>query len=87
MYAKISAIIRKMKYKDRFIINEELSVSETVSQMTNKLMQQLISNIEKQKFYVAKDKNVLLKKGAFNFDCHNHLKNLNNLEVIYCVYY
>lgn len=76
-----------MKFKDRFIINEELSVSETVSQMTNELMQQLIFNIKKQKFYIAKDKNVLLKKGVFNFDCHNHLKHLNNLEVIYCIYY
>lgn len=76
-----------MAYKNRFIIFENLSVSEIVGKMTKDLTKQLISKVDKQKYYIAKGKNVLFKKGIMNFNCREYLQHLNNLQVIYCVYY
>ena len=76
-----------MTYKNRFTIFENLSVSEIVGKMTKDLTKQLISKVDKQKYYIAKNKNVLVKKGIINFDCREYLQHLNNLQVIYCVYY
>lgn len=76
-----------MKCQNRFTIFENLSVSETVGRMTKELTKQLISKVDKQKYYISKDKNVLVKKGIMNFDCREYLQHLSNLQVIYCVYY
>ena len=76
-----------MTYKNRFTIFENLSVSEIVSKMTKDLTKQLISKVDKQEYYIAKGKNVLVKRGAMNFNCREYLQHLNNLQVIYCVYY
>lgn len=76
-----------MKYKERFIISESLSVSEVVDKMTKDLTTQLINKIDKQKYYIAKSKNAIIKKGIMNFDCSEYLTHLDNLQVIYCVYY
>ena len=76
-----------MKYKDRFTIFESLSVSETVGKMTKDLTKQLISKIDKQKYFISKDKNVIVKKGLINFDCREYLQHLNTLQVIYNIYY
>ncbi len=76
-----------MTYKNRFTIFENLSVSEIVSKMTKDLTKQLISKVDKQEYYIAKGKNVLVKRGVMNFNCREYLQHLNNLQVIYCVYY
>ena len=76
-----------MIYKNRFTIFESLSISEIVGKMTNDLARQLINKVDSQKHFIAKDKNVLIKKGILNFDCRQYLKHLGNLQVIYCIYF
>lgn len=76
-----------MKFKNRFNLFEDLSVSNVVGKMTNNLTRQLINKVDSQKYYIAKDKNVLIKKGIINFDCKEYLHYLDNLQVIYCIYY
>lgn len=73
--------------KDRFKINEELSVSDTVGKMTDDLFQQITEKIKTDKKYIDKTKNFLISKGILDFNIEKYLKNISFLKVYYVVYY
>lgn len=76
-----------LKFKNRFKINEELSVSPIVSKMAKEVTKQLVFKTENAKKYIADDKNLIITKGILNFDCKKYLKRLDVLKVIYVIYY
>lgn len=73
--------------KERFKINEELSVSQVVDDMTDDLVSQLNLQLKDSGLFISKDKSVLFKKGTVNFKCERYFKNIKVLDVIYAVYY
>jgi uncharacterized damage-inducible protein DinB len=70
----------------RFKINEELSVSSTVTEMCKELSYQLINKLKKSKKKVVQNKSYLMYNGQLTFDCSEFLKTINFLKVIYVVY-
>lgn len=74
-------------YKDRFIIKEELPISETVGKMTNEVAKAILYKINNNKKVISKYTNHLLQKGIINIDMSKYLNNIQYLKVIYAVYY
>ena len=70
----------------RFRINEELSVSNTVTEMCKELSYQLINKLKNSKKKIVQNRGLLMYKGMLNFDCSKYLKVIKILNVIYVVY-
>lgn len=70
----------------RFKINEELSVSNTVTEMCKELSYQLINKLQNSKKKIVQNKSYLMYKGQMAFDCSNYLKTIKFLSVFYVVY-
>ena len=73
--------------KDLFLIVEDGSVSDTVTNMIEDLYIQLYRSIEKSKLYVAGYRNLVVKKGFFAFDTRRYLENVASMDVSYVVYF
>lgn len=72
---------------ERFQLLEELSISDTVTKMTNELSQELISQINNLKPYISKENNYKINKGMFTFNTSGFLESLKSLKVYYVVYH
>lgn len=70
----------------RFKINEELSVSNTVTKMCNELSYQLINKLKNSKKKIVQNQSFLMYKGELLFDCSQYLKTIKFLKVFYVVY-
>lgn len=70
----------------RFRINEELSVSNAVTEMCKELSYQLINKLKNSKKKIVQNQSHLMYKGQLMFDCSKYLKTIKLLRVIYVVY-
>lgn len=52
-------------HSNRFIVKEELSVSDTVVKITNEIYTQLLNKLSIGKSFISKERNVIIKKGIF----------------------
>lgn len=71
---------------NRFKINEELSVSNIVTNMCNEVAAQLVDKVKNDNAKIVQDKAMLMYKGIMNYDCSRYLKTIKNLNVIYVIY-
>ena len=76
-----------MRYNSRFIIDERLSVSDTVIKLTQGVKQYLLNKLKRDKKFSSSNYNAIFKKGMFNFDTEGMLKSIPFLKVKYIVYY
>lgn len=74
-------------YHNKFIIKEELSVSDTVVKITNEIYTQLLNKLSIGKSFISKERNVIIKKGIFDYQTAGKLKNTSFIKVKYVVYY
>lgn len=74
-------------HSNRFIIKEELSVSDTVLKITDEIYHQILNRLKSGKFFISKQRNVLIKKGIFDYQSAGKLKNIPYLKVKYVVYH
>lgn len=74
-------------HSNRFIVKEELSVSDTVVKITNEIYTQLLNKLSIGKSFISKERNVIIKKGIFDYQTAGKLKNISFIKVKYVVYY
>lgn len=74
-------------HSNRFIVKEELSVSDTVVKITNEIYTQLLNKLSIGKSFISKERNVIIKKGIFDYQTAGKLKNTSFIKVKYVVYY
>lgn len=74
-------------HSNRFIIKEELSVSDTVLKITDEIYCQILNRLKSGKSFVSKERNVIIKKGIFDYQTAGKLKNTSFIKVKYVVYY
>lgn len=74
-------------HSNRFIVKEELSVSDTVVKITNEIYTQLLNKLSVGKSFISKERNVVIKKGIFDYQTTGKLKNTSFIKVKYVVYY
>ena len=74
-------------HSNRFIIKEELSVSDTVLKITDEIYYQILNRLKSGKSFISKERNVVIKKGIFDYQTTGKLKNTSFIKVKYVVYY
>ena len=74
-------------HSNRFIVKEELSVSDTVLKITDEIYYQILNRLKSGKFFISKERNVVIKKGIFDYQTAGKLKNASFIKVKYVVYY
>ena len=74
-------------HSNRFIVKEELSVSDTVVKITNEIYTQLLNKLSIGKSFISKERNVIIKRGIFDYQTAGKLKNTSFIKVKYVVYY
>ena len=74
-------------HSNRFIVKEELSVSDTVVKITNEIYTQLLNKLSIGKSFISRERNVIIKKGIFDYQTAGKLKNTSFIKVKYVVYY
>lgn len=74
-------------HSNRFIIKEELSVSDTVLKITDEIYYQILNRLKSGKSFISKKRNVVIKKGIFVYQTAGKLKNTSFIKVKYVVYY
>ena len=69
------------------LIKEELSVSDPVLKITDEIYYQILNRLKIGKSFISKERNVIIKKGIFNYQTAGKLKNISFIKVKYVVYY
>ena len=80
-------MIKYEMHSNRFIIKEELSVSDTVLKITDEIYYQILNRLKSGKSFISKKRNVVIKKGIFVYQTAGKLKNTSFIKVKYVVYY
>jgi hypothetical protein len=72
--------------KRRNLINERLSVSDTVIEMTKEIKNIILQRVKYNKKYMSKTRNIVFDKGMFNYATNGKL-NIPYLKVKYIIYH
>lgn len=70
---------------NKFKIKESLLVSDTVTSLTNRLGKELLFILKNKKAVIHKDRNIIFKKGIYNFNTEGIL-NVPYIKIKYYVY-
>jgi hypothetical protein len=74
--------------KRRNLINERLSVSDSVIEITDEIYDLLINKLRTSKLFIEKEKNVLFKKGILTYYAiKGRTDSIPNINIKYIVYY